>query len=88
MRKTTAIITAVLLAFGLTGCKAADQGHYNDRIESGTVCIDGYLYAWSAPVMRNGFDMEPTGQFCQEAEGKAAGQTAHDVLKEAKPNAA
>lgn len=68
MRKTTAIITAVLLVLGLTGCKAAEQGHYNDRIESGTVCIDGYRYAWSAPVSRHGFDMEPTGQFCEVTE--------------------
>lgn len=65
MRKTTAITTAVLLALGLTGCKEAEQGHYNDQIESGTVCIDGYRYAWSSPVISYGFDMEPTGQFCE-----------------------
>ena len=65
MRKPIAIITATLLALGLAGCKAAEQGTYDDTIESGTVCIDGYRYAWSAPVVRQGFDMEPTGQFCE-----------------------
>ena len=64
MRKPIAFITVVLLAAGLAGCKAAEQDTYNDEIESGTVCIDGYLYAWSAPVIRNGFDMEPMGQVC------------------------
>ena len=68
MRKTTAIITALLLALGLAGCKAAEQGAYNDTIESGIVCIDGYQYAWSAPVIRHGFDMEPTGQVCEVTE--------------------
>ena len=71
MRKITAIITAVLLALGLTGCKAAEQGTYDDTIESGTVCIDGYRYAWSAPVVRQGFDMEPTGQFCEVTDDAA-----------------
>lgn len=68
MRKTTAIIAAMLLTLGLAGCKAAESGTYDDTIESGTVCIDGYMYAWSAPVIRHGFDMEPTGQFCEVAE--------------------
>ena len=71
MRKSTAIITAMLLALGLAGCKAAEQGTYNDNIETGTVCIDGYLYSWSAPVMRHGFDMEPTGQFCEVTDDAA-----------------
>lgn len=71
MRKSMAIITAVLLAFGLTGCKAAESGTYDDTIESGTVCIDGYRYAWSAPVIRHGFDMEPTGQFCEVTDDAA-----------------
>ena len=69
MRKTTAIITALLLALGLTGCKSAEQGHYNDQIESGIVCIDGYQYAWAYKTQYSeGFDMEPTGQFCEVTE--------------------
>ena len=67
MRKTTAIITTVLLALGLAGCKAAEQGHYNDRIETGTVCIDGYRYAYGFYSSRS-FDMEPMGQVCEVAE--------------------
>lgn len=65
MRKPIAVVMVVLLAAGLSGCKASEQGTYNDEIESGTVCIDGYQYAWSAPVIRHGFDMEPTGQVCE-----------------------
>lgn len=64
MRKTAAIITAVLLALGLAGCKAAEQGTYDDNIETGTVCIDGYQYAYGFYTVRS-FDMEPTGQFCE-----------------------
>ena len=67
MRKTTAIITTVLLALGLTGCKAAEQGHYNDQIETGTVCVNGYLYAYGF-YSSSSFDMEPTGQFCEVTE--------------------
>ena len=67
MRKPMTVVTVVLLAAGLAGCKASEQGTYDDEIESGTVCIDGYQYAWSAPVMRKGFDMEPTGQVCEVA---------------------
>lgn len=70
MRKTAAIITAVLLALGLAGCKAAEQGTYDDNIETGTVCIDGYQYAYGFYSSRS-FDMEPTGQFC-EVTGDAA----------------
>lgn len=65
MRKTTAIITAMLLALSLTGCKAAESGTYDDRIETGTVCIDGYMYAWAYKTQHpQGFDMEPMGQVC------------------------
>lgn len=64
MRKTTAIITAMVLALGLTGCKVAEQGTYDDNIETGTVCIDGYQYAYGFYTVRS-FDMEPTGQFCE-----------------------
>lgn len=71
MRKTTAIITAMLLALGLTGCKAAEQGTYNDQIETGTVCVNGYLYAYGWLYSSSSFDMEPTGQFC-EVNGDAA----------------
>lgn len=71
MRKTTAIITTVLLALGLDGCKAAESGTYDDTIESGTVCIDGYRYAWSTPSIRQGFDMEPTGQVCEVTDDVA-----------------
>ena len=71
MRKTTAIITAMLLALGLAGCGAAEQGTYNDKIELGTVCIDGYRYAWSSPLISQGFDMEPTGQFCEVTDDAA-----------------
>lgn len=71
MRKTTAIITTVLLALGLTGCKPAEQGTYDDDIETGTVCIDGYRYAWSSPLISQGFDMEPTGQFCEVTDDAA-----------------
>lgn len=65
MRKPMAVITVVLLAAGLAGCQAEEQEHYEDQIDTGTVCIDGYQYAWSAPVMRYGFDMEPMGQVCE-----------------------
>ena len=71
MRKTTAIITAMLLALGLTGCKPAEQGTYDDDIQTGTVCIDGYRYAWSSPAIWQGFDMEPTGQFCEVTDDAA-----------------
>ena len=67
MRKPIAIVTAVLLALGLAGCKAAEQGTYNDRIETGTVCIDGYRYAYGFYSSRS-FDMEPMGQVCEVAE--------------------
>lgn len=70
MRKITAIITAVLLALGLAGCKAAEQGTYDDRIESGTVCIDGYRYAYGFYSSRS-FDMEPMGQFCEVTDDAA-----------------
>lgn len=71
MRKTTTIIITTLLVLCFAGCKAAEQGTYDDTIESGTVCIDGYQYAWSAPVMREGFDMEPTGQVCEVTDDAA-----------------
>lgn len=65
MRKSITVITVVLLAAGLAGCKAAEQGTYDDKIESGTVCIDGYLYAWAYKTQHSeGFDMEPMGQVC------------------------
>ena len=70
MRKTTAIITATLLAIGLAGCKAAEQGAYDDMIESGTVCIDGYQYAYGF-FSASSFDMEPTGQFCEVTDDAA-----------------
>ena len=70
MRKTTAIITAVVLALGLAGCKAAESGTYDDTIESGTVCIDGYQYAYGFYSSRS-FDMEPTGQFCEVTDDAA-----------------
>lgn len=70
MRKTAAIITAMLLALGITGCKAAEQGTYDDRIESGTVCIDGYLYAYGF-YSSYSFDMEPTGQVCEVTDDAA-----------------
>ena len=71
MRKAMAIITAMVLALGLTGCKAAENGTYDDTIESGTVCIDGYRYAWSSPLISQGFDMEPTGQVCEVTDDAA-----------------
>lgn len=64
MRKPTAIITAMLLALGLAGCGAAKQGTYDDMIETGTVCIDGYQYAYGFYSSRS-FDMEPMGQVCE-----------------------
>lgn len=70
MRKTAAIITAVLLALGLAGCKAAEQGTYDDNIETGTVCIDGYQYAYGS-ISDYTFDMEPTGQFCEVTDDAA-----------------
>lgn len=70
MRKTTAIITTVLLALGLAGCKGAEQGTYDDDIETGTVCIDGYQYAYGF-YYSNTFDMEPTGQFCEVTDDAA-----------------
>ena len=70
MRKTTAIITAMLLALGLTGCKDAEQGAYDDMIDSGTVCIDGYQYAYGF-FSASSFDMEPTGQFCEVTDDAA-----------------
>lgn len=69
MRHSLCVVCAMAVSvLSLAGCKAAESGTYDDRIESGTVCIDGYRYAWSAPVMRYGFDMEPTGQFCEVTE--------------------
>lgn len=70
MRKTTAIITTVLLALGLAGCKAAEQGTYDDSIESGTVCIGGYLYAYGF-YSSSSFDMEPMGQVCEVTDDAA-----------------
>ena len=70
MRKATTIITTVLLALGLTGCKPAEQGTYDDDIETGTVCIDGYRYAYGFYSFSS-FDMEPMGQVC-EVTGDAA----------------
>ena len=71
MRKTTAIITTMLLALGLAGCsKAAEQGTYDDDIETGTVCIDGYQYAYGFFYSYT-FDMEPTGQFCEVTDDAA-----------------
>lgn len=70
MRKTTAIITAMLLALVLAGCKAAEQGHYNDQIETGTVCIDGYRYAYGF-YSSSSFDMEPMGQVCEVTDDAA-----------------
>lgn len=70
MRKTTAIITTMLLALGLAGCKDAEQGTYDDDIETGTVCIDGYQYAYGFFYSYT-FDMEPTGQFCEVTDDAA-----------------
>lgn len=70
MRKTAAIITAVLLALGLAGYKAAEQGTYDDNIETGTVCIDGYQYAYGFYSSYT-FDMEPIGQFCEVTDDAA-----------------
>lgn len=70
MRKATAITTAVLLALGLTGCGAAKQGTYDDMIETGTVCIDGYQYAYGFYSSRS-FDMEPMGQVCEVTDDAA-----------------
>ena len=70
MRKTAAIITAVLLALGLAGCKAAEQGTYDDNIETGTVCIDGYQYAYGFYSSYT-FAMEPIGQFCEVTDDAA-----------------
>lgn len=70
MRKTAAIITAVLLALGLAGCKAAEQGTYDDNIETGTVCIDGYQYVYGFYSSYT-FDMEPMGQFCEVTDDAA-----------------
>ena len=70
MRKTTAIITAMLLALGLAGCEAAEQGTYDDNIETGTVCIDGYQYAYGFYSSYT-FDMEPMGQFCEVTDDAA-----------------
>ena len=67
MRKTTAIITTVLLALGLAGCKAAEQGTYDDGIETGTVCVNGYQYAYGFYSSRS-FDMGPMGQVCEVTE--------------------
>ena len=71
MRKTTAIITTVLLALGLTGRKAAEQGTYDDDIETGTACIDGYQYAYGFLYSSDTFDMEPTGQVCEVTDDAA-----------------
>lgn len=70
MRKTTAIITAMLLALGLAGCYTAEQGTYDDDIETGTVCIDGYQYAYGF-YCSNTFDMEPMGQVCEVTDDAA-----------------
>lgn len=64
--KSLAATAIIMLALGLTGCKAAEQGTYDDDIETGTVCIDGYQYAYGF-MNRFSFDMEPTGQFCDWA---------------------
>lgn len=72
MRKTTAIITAMLLALGLAGCYTAEQGTYDDDIEHGTVCIDGYQYAYGFSFYSSGsFDMEPMGQVCEVTDDAA-----------------
>ena len=66
MRKPIAVITVVLLAAGLAGCQAEDSGHYDDFIETGTVCVNGYLYAYSyRSGYPEGYDMEPMGQVCE-----------------------
>lgn len=66
IRKPMTVITVVLFAVGLAGCKAEEQGHYDDAVESGTVCIDGYAYAYGyRSQFPDGFDMEPTGQVCE-----------------------
>lgn len=70
MRKTAAIITAMLLALGLAGCYTAEQGTYDDDIEHGTVCIDGYQYAYGFYSSYT-FDMEPTGQVCEVTDDAA-----------------
>lgn len=65
MRKSITVITVVLLAAGLAGCQAEEPGHYDDSIETGTVCVNGYLYAYSYQAgCPEGYDMEPTGQIC------------------------
>lgn len=66
MRKPMAVITVVLLAAGLAGCEDTEQGYYDDIVESGTVCVDGYAYTYGfMSQFPDGFDMEPTGRFCE-----------------------
>ena len=67
MRKTTAIITTVLLALGLAGCGAIRTPLNEFKVGTSTVCIDGYLYAYGS-ISDYTFDMEPTGQVCEVTE--------------------
>lgn len=65
MRKPMAVIMVVLLAAGLAGCQTEETGYYDDFIETGTVCVHGYLYAYSyLSGYPEGYDMEPMGQVC------------------------
>lgn len=64
MRKPMAVVMVVLLAAGLAGCQTEETGYYDDFIETGTVCVHGYLYAYGS-ISDYTFDMEPTGQFCE-----------------------
>ena len=70
MRKTTTIITTVLLALGLAGCGAVRNKVNEFKIDTSTVCIDGYLYAYGS-ISDSTFDMEPTGQFCEVTDDAA-----------------
>lgn len=67
MRKTAAIITAMLLAIGLGGCGFIRTPLNEFKVGTSTVCIDGYLYAYGS-ISDYTFDMEPTGQVCEVTE--------------------
>ena len=54
------------------------------RLRCGS-CGFSSLYADTADAAARDWE-ERCDEYKQEAEGKAAGQTAHDVLKETKPN--
>lgn len=71
MRHSLRVVCAMAVSvLSLAGCKAAESGTYDDRIETGTVCIDGYRYAYGFYSSRS-FDMEPMGQFCEVTDDAA-----------------